>query len=615
MNSSQHLPAPRSQPAAVPGLMHHHPQHASAAAASQLPPAFPERAAWGTASKLRAWQAQALQQYLSTCPRDFLAVATPGAGKTTFALRAATELLQRGAVERITVVAPTEHLKGQWADAAARVGIQLDPSFRNSQGTHAAGYDGVALTYAQVAARPNLHRARTEAAPTLVILDEVHHGGDALSWGEAIRDAFAAAPHRLSLTGTPFRSDTAAIPFVHYAPDGDGVRRSQADYSYGYSRALRDGVVRPVMFLAYSGQVRWRTRAGDEVSARLGEPLTQDQVAQAWRTALDPDGEWITSVLAAADTRLTQVRRGVPDAGAMVIASDQATARAYASVLRQVTGEAPVLVLSDDAGASARIEEFGAGRQRWMVAVRMVSEGVDLPRLSVGVYATSAATPLYFAQAVGRFVRARRRGETASIFLPSVPHLLELAAGMELERDHALDRPTDAEDLEWSPEEGLVTRANQAQGASDDLLGSFQALEAQASFDRVLFDGGEFGTGAEVGSEEELDFLGIPGLLEPEQVTSLLRQRQNEHASARRRRGEPAVQRRATDPAEHRQIAALRKELNALVAAWARRTGQPHGVVHADLRRHSGGADVARASAEQIQARIDVLRRRFVSRS
>ncbi len=141
-----------------------------------------------------------------------------------------------------------------------------------------------------MAARPNLHRARTEAAPTLVVLDEVHHGGDALSWGEAIREAFSPAPHRLSLTGTPFRSDTAAIPFVEYAPDAQGIRRSRADYSYGYAHALRDGVVRPVMFLAYSGQMRWRTRAGDEISARLGEPLTVDQVAQAWRTALDPDG-------------------------------------------------------------------------------------------------------------------------------------------------------------------------------------------------------------------------------------------------------------------------------------------------------------------------------------
>ena len=100
------------------------------------------------------------------------------------------------------------------ADAAARVGIHLDPNFRNAQGRHGAHFDGVAVTYAQVATKPALHAARTAAAPTLVILHEIHHGGDALSWGDAVREAFEGAARRLALTGPPFRSDTAAIPFV-----------------------------------------------------------------------------------------------------------------------------------------------------------------------------------------------------------------------------------------------------------------------------------------------------------------------------------------------------------------------------------------------------------------
>ena len=125
----------------------------------------------------------------------------------------------------------------------------------------------------------------------------------------------------------------------------------------------------------------------------------------------------------------------------MVIASDQNAARAYADLLTKLTGETPTLVLSDDPGSSARIVEFAAGTGRWLVAVRMVSEGVDVPRLAVGVYATSASTPLFFAQAIGRFVRSRRPGETASIFLPSVPDLLLLASEMEAQRDHVLGKP------------------------------------------------------------------------------------------------------------------------------------------------------------------------------
>ncbi len=593
-------PAPRQ---AVQSM----PVHASSAAASQLAPAFPQRAPWGTATKLRAWQAEALDRYRATHPRDFMAVATPGAGKTTFALRLATELLEAGVVRRVTVVAPTEHLKHQWADAAARVGIKIDPSFRNNQGRHGAFYDGVAITYAQIAANPALHRARTEADRTLVILDEVHHGGDALSWGDAVREAFESATRRLMLTGTPFRSDTAKIPFVRYERGNDGIRRSSADYTYGYGQALRDHVVRPVIFMSYSGNVRWRTKAGDEISARLGEPLTKDMTGQAWRTALDPNGEWIPSVIAAADKRLTEVRRSVPDAGAMIIATDQTDARAYAGHIARLTGESPTVVLSDDAGAGQRIEEFSTSDSRWLVAVRMVSEGVDVPRLAVGVYATSASTPLFFAQAVGRFVRARRRGETASVFLPSVPQLLELAHAMEVERDHALDRPEKPGETDGQLEDSLVAAANREDKAAGDLLGSFEALEAQASFDKVLFDGGEFGLGADVGSDEELDFLGLPGLLDADQVTTLLRQRQAGQMS----RGSADAVREEMD---HRKAAELRRELNQLVAGWARRSGQPHGTVHVELRRQCGGPEVPLATVEQLEARVALVRRWFVGK-
>jgi superfamily II DNA or RNA helicase len=584
-------------------------------AASHLSPAYPLRAPWGVASALRAWQQEALDVYLRDQPRDFLAVATPGAGKTAFALRVATELLEAKIVQAVTVVAPTEHLKHQWADAASKVGITLDPTFRNAAGAAASEYTGVAVTYAQVAAHPILHRRRTETRKTLVILDEVHHGGDALSWGDAVREAFEPAARRLALTGTPFRSDTSAIPFVTYARGRDGVRRSAADYSYGYGRALADGVVRPVMFLSYSGQMRWRTRVGEELSATLGEPLTKDLTAHAWRTALDPSGNWIPQVLAAADRRLSELRRGVPDAGGLVIATDQLTARAYAALLKKITGEPVTVVLSDEPGASARIESFAAGDSRWMVAVRMVSEGVDIPRLAVGVYATSTATPLFFAQAVGRFLRARRRGETASVFLPSVPQLLAHAAEMEIERDHALDRVPGDDDDPFAADDMLLAEANRTAtepGADDEL--DFEALEAEATFDRVLFDGGEFGTQAAVGSDEEADFLGLPGLLEPAQVAALLRARQSAQASRSRRTPPAGKSGPAREDALHRALPQLRKELNGLIGAWHHRTGVPHGAIHTELRQSCGGPLAAQASAAQLQQRIDTIRRWAVSR-
>jgi hypothetical protein len=292
-------------------------------------------------------------------------------------------------------------------------------------------------------------------------------------------------------------------------------------------------------------------------------------------------------------------------------------------MIRGVTGQGATVVLSDDPAASRKIKQFTQSEDRWMVAVRMVSEGVDIPRLAVGVYATSTSTPLFFAQAVGRFLRVRRRGETASVFLPSVPTLMGHAADMEAERDHVLDRPVRADGLD----DELLAEANRRQDNPD--VGEevpFETVEASAQFDRVLYDGGEFGMQAAPGSAEEEDFLGIPGLLEPEQVAALLRKRQADQMAAQRKAGQPGEPgARAPAGQQRRQevpprvaaadLQALRKELNGLVGAWHHRTGQPHGVIHAELRRVCGGPPAAQSSADDLRKRIAKIREWAASRS
>ncbi|MFF4023225.1 MULTISPECIES: DEAD/DEAH box helicase [Nocardia] len=569
----------------------------------------------GGGGSLRAWQRRALTRYLTTKPRDFLAVATPGAGKTTFALRLATELLTDRTVDQVTVVAPTEHLKHQWSAAAARIGIQLDSNFSNSTGGTSGDFHGVVVTYAQVASHPFKHRVRTENRRTLVILDEIHHAGDAKSWGDAVAEAFGDATRRLALTGTPFRSDDSQIPFVNYEPDESGFPRSSADYTYGYSEALADGVVRPVVFLAYSGEAQWRDSAGEEYSARLGEPLSAEQTARAWRTALDPAGDWMSKVLTAADTRLRQLRAtGMPDAGGLVIATDQEKARDYAELLEHISGSKPAVVLSDDPASSQRIGEFSNNTDPWMVAVRMVSEGVDVPRLAVGVYATSASTPLYFAQAIGRFVRARRTGETASVFLPSVPVLLDLAAQLEVQRDHVIGKPHREKN---ALDDELLIDANKQKDEPGEEERAFVALAADAELDQVIYDGDSFGTATFSGSDEEADYLGIPGLLDADQMRALLRDRQTRQIRERSAAvsvaeapdAGPSAAAAAERVATADRLGELRRELNSLVAMHHHRTGKPHGVIHGELRRECGGPPTALATADQLSQRIAALRR------
>ncbi|WP_369830262.1 DEAD/DEAH box helicase, partial [Mycobacterium sp. E342] len=360
--------------------------------------------------------------------------------------------------------------------------------------------------------------------------------------------------------------------------------------------------------LAYSGEARWRDSAGEEHAARLGEPLTSEQTARAWRTALDPAGEWMPAVIAAADQRLRQKRAHVPDAGGMIIASDRTAARAYAALLTTLTGEAPTVVLSDDPGSSERISEFAASTSRWLVAVRMVSEGVDVPRLAVGIYATSASTPLFFAQAIGRFVRSRRPGETASIFLPSVPNLLQLASELEAQRNHVLGEPhrPDEDPLDGDP-------AVRTQTEKTEVDNGFTSLGADAELDQVIFDGSSFGTAAPAGSDEEADYLGIPGLLDAEQMRALLHRRQDEQLQRRAAQGVPTPV--SAPPSMHGQLRELRRELNTLVSATHHRTGKPHGWIHSELRRRCGGPPIAAATREQIQARIEALRQLNVEHS
>jgi superfamily II DNA or RNA helicase len=360
---------------------------------------------WPASSALRPWQTDALATYSASDMDDFLCASTPGAGKTTFGLRIAHELLSQGVVERVAVVVPTRHLCRQWAREAARVGIQLDPWTENTQAGPARDYQGYVVTYQGVGANPEAHRARC-GRRTLCILDEPHHLGTgqvvSKMWAAGVERGFELAVRRLLLTGTPFRSDRQRIPFVRYE---DGA--CCPDYAYDYEDALRDGVCRPIYFPTYDGEMRWW--AGSDRSARFGDPLPADQRAQRLRTALDPDADWLPHVMRDAHQRLQELRAmQYPRAGGLIVARDHSHARQVAALVERETGTSPVLVLSDLAAASRKIEEFRAGQTAWMVAVRMVSEGVDVERLCVGVYATNYLTELYFRQVVGRFVRRIR---------------------------------------------------------------------------------------------------------------------------------------------------------------------------------------------------------------
>ncbi len=527
--------------------------------------------------RLRPWQKAAFDAFTASTSPDFLAVATPGAGKTTFALAAARhELGVRPG--RLIVVAPTSHLKSQWAAAAHGFALHLDPNWSPSDGRMPRDLHGIVTTYQQVAtAAPAL---RSLAQDAFVVLDELHHAADDKAWGDSARVAFEPARRRLALSGTPFRSDTAAIPFVRYQMD-----EACPDFVYGYGQALTDGrVVRPVYFPRTGGEMEWIAPDGSQMSATFDDALDNARASQRLRTALSLEGQWLPTVLSAAHERLTALRANDPDTGGLVIAIDQEHARGIARIMRWRVGVDAVVVTSDDPDASRRITRFAASDDPWMVAVRMVSEGVDIPRLSVGVFATTTTTELFFRQAVGRLVRWRRgaRNHRAYFFIPDDPRLRARAHQIADERRHNLRKPDPARDAE--PVDPALADAE-----LDELKDPNEQLSLFAVISAVATGHAD---------------APAPWDSEPLPVGAT---DDDDHGVVIEFADPPALDGPAPDDPTISRVELRRRlrDANAAAAkALARRTGWGHAKVNAELNRLSGIARVTEATAAQLERRL-----------
>jgi superfamily II DNA or RNA helicase len=536
---------------------------------------------WPAGRPLRAWQQAAVAAVFAHTEDSFLASATPAAGKTTFGLHVAHRMLSERRVARVAVVAPTTHIARQWAADAARYGIDLEPNRPNAAGPEPRDRHGVAVTYQTVAAGPAVHRRRCAERPTLLIADEPHHMGEHAAWGRSTVDAFARARFRLLLSGTPFRTDDARIPWVHY--DADGV--SESDYSYGYTDALLDRVCRPVTFHLVDGDMEWMSD-GRRRAADFGVGLSAAEAARRLRTALDPDGDWIAHVLRDAVLRLERIRAGAhPDAGGLVIAADKEHADALAERLARVAGERPEVVTSDAPDASTRIARFATGRGSWLVSVLMVSEGVDVPRLRVGVYATSARTELFFRQVVGRFIRRTPApaDQMSHVFLPADPTLKRLAAQVEEDRRHALR-------LE-AVEEQLAEPVERIRSVPGD---AFHALSSSAHGEAEMLQTTQPGETLSLFASDPAPSPALAAFTAPAAPAVAAAAPVEESAYERRER--------------------LRDERRALVSALARVTGEPHRTIHARVNRATGAASVTAASSAQLEKGNALLEREAARR-
>ena len=496
---------------------------------------------------------------------SFLLSAAPGAGKTIPSLVFARRLLDAGTIARVYVVCPTAPLTRQWAEAAGRLGVQLAPDAEELLAPR--DFHGVAVTYAR-AAQSAARWAGQCGERTLVIADEAHHLGEELAWGEGFARSFAATKRWLLLSGTPFRSDGSPIAGVRY---DDGV--AVPDVSYSYADAVRDGICRPVVFVPYDGTLSWQS--GDDVieSSFADAALTRREASRRYRTAISTEfADGLPRILRAADERLGVIRSGGHrEAGGLVVTADGGHARRVAALLKEITGRAPTVVVHTDAQAAAKLRAFGIGRERWIVAVNMVSEGVDIPRLRVGVYATAAKTPLVFRQIVGRFVRTLPGPpEHSYLFLPADGLLRIHAAEVEEELHHVLRAPG-----EEPPEAFEPVERRRSEPAETE---PFVPLNADVAPQLALFGGGAPPPAATTAPRATAAPAPAPGAAE-----------------------EPVFHRRRR----------LRDKRHGLVVALAGFEGRSHRDINSWLNREVGAAGVREASIEQLERAIELLQARL----
>lgn len=581
---------------------------------------------------LRPWQRRAVTEMRDWELGTYLIAAAPGAGKTRPSLHFAREELERGRIKRIVVVCPTAPLTRQWAQAAAEAGIQLLPDSPHLEPP--SGFHGVSVTYARAASAAKKWQPVC-TRDTLIIADEAHHLGEELSWGDGFNVAFSRADRWLLLSGTPFRSDRTPIPGAEYDNDGYVV----PNVSYNYGDAVRDRVCRPIRFIPFDGTLQWVS--GDKVvEGSFADALTGSEAARRYRTAISTELEdGLPRILGMAQQRLASLRGSShKDAGGLVVAADSEHARRIAKILRD-HGEDPITVLHTDPKAHKKLDEFRRSDRAWIVAVNMVSEGVDIPRLRVGVYAAAAKTPLIFRQVVGRFVRVipgRPPTDRSWLYIPADPRLRQHATDVEGDLRHILipQEPGDGSELD-EPEErrrGELTEKRDFRPVLADVQaqmdlfagvdGGGGGLSAEATDAHAGFMGAASAAAERAGEAAEeaaaVDETQAPDPLDPwalddgddeDDDTTPARSWQR----AKPRRKEPAPVAAADRPAWQHQEQ-LRRRRHTLVSELARMTRSTQAQVNAEINAKIGIAKVEHASNAQLEQSIALLLDRLSKR-
>jgi len=416
-------------------------------------------------SPYRQWQSKAIELATKLLnirnENDMSVAAGVGSGKTYFSCGVAEIAMELGRAEQIIVVTINRRCQRQWSKQMKQLGITLkllsgNSSLKDGLPPDCAGY---ITTYASVGAFCDLHAAFCGTKKTFVIFDEVHHLNDAeeAKWGRAARVAFDSASFRLCLSGTFFSSNGAPIPFARMQPSNgsNDVFEYDPHVNYSYGESVAEGICRRVIFKPFDGSIEYKRENDTQfrVSTFADNIDPKDKGLRLWAScqskgASGQPNMMLEEMLFHANRQLMDLRTaGHERAAGLIVCSEKAQARQVRELIQRISGHRAVLVLDDEPGSDQAIDSFAHGFAPWLVAIRMVTEGVDIPRLRVGVYLSNVVQKLTFIQFLGRVVRhfkgdQSRKGDPSGegyIFFPGDERLMEVSISIEKEIKEAID--------------------------------------------------------------------------------------------------------------------------------------------------------------------------------
>lgn len=548
---------------------------------------------------LRRWQQKAIDEFngLAETHPVFVLEACPGAGKTTFAL----ECAKRGGYEQVFVLAHTTSLSHQWHNAASRLGLDL------SLGVSMAGRDGASWTLGFVSHNSVYCAGRIARAaqqqPVLLIIDEAHHLGQQKTWGQTAAPLVKAADRTLLLSGTPFRHDDNRIAFCEYA---GAPEQLVVHYRYGYRDGLRDGVVLPIEFLFHTGRGLWLN--GTQTKERLLHETQSDiEISRALQSIIKPESEWVRAVCGRAVDDLLNLRRTrMPNAALLFIADDKKAARRAGRLLSGLLATEVPVVTEEDEHAHRTIEQFSRSSAPAIVAVNMINEGVDIPRLKIGVHASTTRTELFVRQMAGRFIRTTgnpvQDGVLPVVHMPAIAPLIEIAEKIETVCAHVL--------AERDSIEPSLDRADPAAGSTTVILpGADPEMHAAVR------------SGEGVAHEELLWIDGIRRQLSEPVAHTTIKQIFALGQLPQDKGDRPSLGGSERDESFQQERQRLRDALNALVRKavsvhelpWemgfeGNNVGAAHAYLYKKLQDRTNGRGVDDCTAEVLEKRIELLR-------